>query len=84
MVAEEAGVADRATFETAGVTDYPGSDYDLVAFFEARFDPDREGSLEARSADEDEIAANPRAASVRLRAVERLRPSRSNSGIGAA
>jgi 16S rRNA (cytosine1402-N4)-methyltransferase len=38
----------------------------------------------AEKADADEIAANPRAASVRLRAVERLRPSRSTSGKGAA
>jgi 16S rRNA (cytosine1402-N4)-methyltransferase len=38
----------------------------------------------AEKADATEIAANPRAASVRLRAVERLRPSRSTSGIGAA
>lgn len=38
----------------------------------------------AEKADADEIAANPRAASVRLRAVERLRPTRSTSGKGAA
>ena len=38
----------------------------------------------AEKADADEIATNPRAASVRLRAVERLRPSRSTSGKGAA
>jgi len=38
----------------------------------------------AEKADAAEIADNPRAASVRLRALERLRPSRSTSGIGAA
>ncbi|MDP2773120.1 MAG: 16S rRNA (cytosine(1402)-N(4))-methyltransferase RsmH [Nocardioides sp.] len=38
----------------------------------------------AEKADADEIATNPRAASVRLRAVERLRPTRSTSGKGAA
>ena len=33
-----AGVADRVTFEVAGAEDFPGSDYDLVAFFDCLHD----------------------------------------------
>jgi SAM-dependent methyltransferase len=36
--AEKAGVADRITFTTARSTDYPGSDYDLVAHFDCLHD----------------------------------------------
>ena len=36
--AEQAGLGDRVTFERAGVTDYPGSGYDLVAFFDCYHD----------------------------------------------
>ncbi|MGH7818685.1 MAG: class I SAM-dependent methyltransferase, partial [Candidatus Binatia bacterium] len=36
--AEEAGVADRATFEAAGAKDFPGKDYDFVAFFDCLHD----------------------------------------------
>ena len=36
--AEEAGVADRVTFEVAKGTDYPGSGYDLVAYFDCLHD----------------------------------------------
>jgi 2-polyprenyl-3-methyl-5-hydroxy-6-metoxy-1,4-benzoquinol methylase len=36
--AEQAGVADRVTFEVAGAADLPGSGYDLVAFFDALHD----------------------------------------------
>ena len=36
--AEEAGVADRVTFEVARSTDYPGRDYDLVAHFDCLHD----------------------------------------------
>lgn len=36
--AEEAGVADRVTFEVAGATDFPGSGYDLVTFFDCLHD----------------------------------------------
>jgi 2-polyprenyl-3-methyl-5-hydroxy-6-metoxy-1,4-benzoquinol methylase len=35
--AAEAGVADRASFEVAGATDYPGS-YDLICFFDCLHD----------------------------------------------
>jgi 2-polyprenyl-3-methyl-5-hydroxy-6-metoxy-1,4-benzoquinol methylase len=34
----EAGVSDRVTFEVAKAKDYPGNDYDLVAFFDALHD----------------------------------------------
>jgi 2-polyprenyl-3-methyl-5-hydroxy-6-metoxy-1,4-benzoquinol methylase len=36
--AQEAGVADRVTFDVAKGTDYPGSDYDLVAYFDCLHD----------------------------------------------
>ncbi len=36
--AAEAGVADRVTFEVAPAQSYPGSDYDLVAFFDCLHD----------------------------------------------
>jgi SAM-dependent methyltransferase len=36
--AANAGVADRVTFEVAKSKDYPGSDYDLVAFFDCLHD----------------------------------------------
>ncbi len=36
--AQEAGVADRVRFEVADATSYDGSDYDLVAFFDALHD----------------------------------------------
>ena len=36
--AMEAGVAERVTFEVAKAKDYPGSNYDLVAFFDALHD----------------------------------------------
>ena len=36
--AKRAGVADRATFEPAAAKDYPGSDYDLVTFFDCLHD----------------------------------------------
>ena len=36
--AEQAGVADRVTFEVAGAADYAGEDYDLVAFFDSFHD----------------------------------------------
>jgi 2-polyprenyl-3-methyl-5-hydroxy-6-metoxy-1,4-benzoquinol methylase len=36
--AEEAGVADRVTFEVASATDFPGRDYDLVTTFDALHD----------------------------------------------
>jgi hypothetical protein len=32
------GVADRVTFAVASGTDYPGSDYDLVAYFDSLHD----------------------------------------------
>ena len=38
VLAEEAGVADRVTFEVAKGTDYPGSGYDLVAYFDCLHD----------------------------------------------
>jgi SAM-dependent methyltransferase len=34
----EAGVSDRVSFEVAKAKDYPGNDYDLVAFFDALHD----------------------------------------------
>jgi len=46
--AEEAGVADRVTFEVAAATEFPGMDggYDLVAFFDCLHDMgDPEGAL---------------------------------------
>ncbi|MBV9852468.1 MAG: methyltransferase domain-containing protein [Armatimonadetes bacterium] len=36
--AAEAGVADRVTFEVAQATEFPGSDYDLIAFFDCLHD----------------------------------------------
>jgi SAM-dependent methyltransferase len=36
--AKEAGVADRVTFEVAPAKDFPGKDYDLVAFFDCLHD----------------------------------------------
>jgi 2-polyprenyl-3-methyl-5-hydroxy-6-metoxy-1,4-benzoquinol methylase len=36
--AQEAGVADRITFEVAGASDFPGKDFDLVAFFDCLHD----------------------------------------------
>jgi 2-polyprenyl-3-methyl-5-hydroxy-6-metoxy-1,4-benzoquinol methylase len=36
--AQEAGVADRATFEVASAKDFPGRDYDLVTIFDALHD----------------------------------------------
>jgi 2-polyprenyl-3-methyl-5-hydroxy-6-metoxy-1,4-benzoquinol methylase len=35
---QEAGVADRVTFNVAKATDYPGSEYDLVAHFDCLHD----------------------------------------------
>ena len=37
-VAKREGVADRVTFEVASAKDYPGTDYDLVAFFDSLHD----------------------------------------------
>jgi SAM-dependent methyltransferase len=36
--AEKAGVSDRVTFEVAKAQDFPGKDYDLVAFFDCLHD----------------------------------------------
>jgi len=36
--ADQAGVADRVTFEIAGAKDYPGRGFDLVAFFDCLHD----------------------------------------------
>jgi 2-polyprenyl-3-methyl-5-hydroxy-6-metoxy-1,4-benzoquinol methylase len=36
--AAEAGVADRVTFDVAAASDYPGSGYDLVAYFDCLHD----------------------------------------------
>ena len=36
--AKAAGVADRVTFEVASAKDFPGKDYDLVAFFDCLHD----------------------------------------------
>ncbi len=36
--AEDAGVANRVTFEVASSTTYPGADYDLIAFFDCLHD----------------------------------------------
>jgi SAM-dependent methyltransferase len=38
QVAADAGVADRVTFEVANSTSFPGSQYDLVAFFDCLHD----------------------------------------------
>ena len=38
QVARREGVADRVTFEVASAKDYPGTDYDLVAFFDSLHD----------------------------------------------
>ncbi len=38
QAAQEAGVADRVRFEVAKAQDYPGRDYDLVAFFDCLHD----------------------------------------------
>ena len=37
-VAAEAGVADRVRFEVSAAKDFPGSDYDLIAFFDCLHD----------------------------------------------
>lgn len=37
-VAAEAGVADRVRFEVAAAKDFPGGDYDLIAFFDCLHD----------------------------------------------
>ena len=37
-LAQEAGVADRVTFEVGQATDYPGSGYDLVTYFDCLHD----------------------------------------------
>src|SRR5215472_2604992 len=36
--AQGSGVADRATFEVASAKDYPGTDFDLIAFFDCLHD----------------------------------------------
>jgi len=36
--AEKAGVSDRVTFEVASAQDFPGKDYDLIAFFDCLHD----------------------------------------------
>ncbi len=36
--ASDAGVSDRVTFEVAAASEYPGEDYDLVAFFDCLHD----------------------------------------------
>lgn len=36
--AADAGLADRVTFETASADDFPGDDYDLIAFFDSFHD----------------------------------------------
>jgi SAM-dependent methyltransferase len=36
--ADEAGAASRVTFEVASAKDYPGTDYDLIAFFDCLHD----------------------------------------------
>jgi ubiquinone/menaquinone biosynthesis C-methylase UbiE len=36
--AEQAGVADRVTFEVAKATDYPAQDYDLICYFDCLHD----------------------------------------------
>jgi SAM-dependent methyltransferase len=38
QAAEEAGMADRITFEVASAKDYPGTDYDLVCVFDCLHD----------------------------------------------
>jgi SAM-dependent methyltransferase len=36
--AAAAGVADRVAFEVAGATDFPGKEYDLIAYFDCLHD----------------------------------------------
>lgn len=36
--AQKAGVSDRASFEVASAKDFPGTDYDLIAFFDCLHD----------------------------------------------
>lgn len=44
--AAEAGLADRVTFEVASAKDYPGTGYDLIAFFDCLHDMgDPEGAV---------------------------------------
>jgi SAM-dependent methyltransferase len=38
QAAAEAGVAERSVFAVAGATDYPGGDYDLIAYFDCFHD----------------------------------------------
>jgi SAM-dependent methyltransferase len=38
QAAAGAGVADRVIFEVAGATDFPGGDYDLIAYFDCLHD----------------------------------------------
>ncbi|MPZ49440.1 MAG: methyltransferase domain-containing protein [Dehalococcoidia bacterium] len=50
--AQEAGVADRVTFEVATAQDFPGSEYDLVAFFDCLHDMgDPTGAARSRGAE---------------------------------
>ncbi|MGH2617480.1 MAG: class I SAM-dependent methyltransferase [Thermomicrobiales bacterium] len=45
-LAAEAGLADRAMFDVAGATDFPGGDYDLIAYFDCLHDMgDPDGAL---------------------------------------
>lgn len=43
--AKEAGVHDRVIFEKASATQYPGRDYDLIAFFDCFHDMGRPGEV---------------------------------------
>ncbi len=46
LAAEEAGVADRITFEVSGATEFPRKDYSLIAFFDCLHDlPDPVGAI---------------------------------------
>ena len=38
VLAKEAGVGERAKFDVAGAKDFPGKDYDIVAFFDCLHD----------------------------------------------
>ena len=46
QLAAEAGLADRAIFDVASATDFPGGDYDLIAYFDCLHDMgDPDGAL---------------------------------------
>jgi 2-polyprenyl-3-methyl-5-hydroxy-6-metoxy-1,4-benzoquinol methylase len=72
--AAEAGVSDRVSFEVARAQDYPGTDYDLVAFFDCLHDmADPEGAIahvrQSLAADGTWLLVEPQAAETRAESI---------------